>query len=261
MHSAHKLGCSRAREHGFTWDGGPAKKVMPIRFRNIFRLGSGFLLGILTTLVLSLRQPQNEQRSVQASPKESAGLQTTHAPSRKQPRSQATETPQDPANGVLDYERLRSRALAFPLSEAKLSLIRDTFDEKRGGTQRHEASDILAPRGTPVLAVDDGTIRKLFLSDRGGMTIYQFDDDEVFCYYYAHLDRYIEGLREGLSVKRGQCIGYVGTSGNAAPDTPHLHFAIFKLGPEKRWWEGRPMNPYAVLIEAARRVAPQVHQN
>jgi len=236
--------------------------MMPIRFRSTFVFGSGFLLGILTTLVLSSRQPQNELRPVQAFPKESAQARLMHAPPREQPRSQAAETPPDSATGMLDYERLRSRDLAFPLPEAKLSLIRDTFDEKRGGSLRHEATDILAPRGTPVFAVDDGTIRKLFLSERGGMTIYQFDRDEVFCYYYAHLDRYVEGLQEGLSVKRGQRIGYVGTSGNAPPDTPHLHFAIFKLGPEKRWWEGRPMNPYPVLIEAARRSGdPQVHQN
>ena len=93
----------------------------------------------------------------------------------------------------------------------------------------------------------DGHIAKLFSSERGGLTVYQFDTDERYCYYYAHLEAYADGLTEGMRVKRGQIIGHVGTSGNAPPDTPHLHFAIFALGPEKRWWEGTPIDPYPAL--------------
>ncbi len=125
--------------------------------------------------------------------------------------------------------------------------LRDTFNEMRGSSRRHEALDVLAPRNTPVLAVEDGTIAKLFLSDAGGITIYQFDPTATYCYYYAHLERYAEGLKEGAPVKRGQVIGYVGTTGNAPRDTPHLHFAIFKLTDEKKWWQGTAIDPYSVL--------------
>jgi murein DD-endopeptidase MepM/ murein hydrolase activator NlpD len=121
------------------------------------------------------------------------------------------------------------------------------FDDKRGGARKHEALDILAPRNTPVLAVENGTIARLFLSKAGGITVYQFDPTGSYAYYYAHLERYADGLREGQQVRRGQTLGYVGTSGNAPKDTPHLHFAIFRLTEEKRWWEGTPIDPYEVL--------------
>ncbi len=111
----------------------------------------------------------------------------------------------------------------------------------------HEAIDILAPRNTPVLAVEDGTIERLWYSDNGGNTIYQFDPSRTYAYYYAHLQNYAGGLKEGQSVRKGEIIGYVGSSGNAPPDTPHLHFTIFKLTPSKHWWEGTAVNPYPIL--------------
>src|SRR5215813_15671948 len=130
------------------------------------------------------------------------------------------------------------RHLIVTVQGVSLNAIQDTFNQAREGERKHEATDILAPKGTPVLAADDGTIQKLFLSKPGGNTIYQFDPTEKYCYYYAHLDRYADSLREGATVKKGQVIGYVGTSGNAPKNTPHLHFAIFKLTSAKRWWEG-----------------------
>jgi murein DD-endopeptidase MepM/ murein hydrolase activator NlpD len=105
----------------------------------------------------------------------------------------------------------------------------------------------MAPRGTPVVAAVDGTIRKLFNSGGGGLTIYQFDEAEERVYYYAHLDRYADGVAEGLVVKQGTVIGYVGTTGNAAPDAPHLHFSVEVLPPTKEWWKGTPVNPYPLL--------------
>lgn len=118
----------------------------------------------------------------------------------------------------------------------------------RGGdTRRHGAIDILAPRGTPVFAADDGVVKKLFTSHAGGLTIYQFDPDARWCYYYAHLDGYAAGLREGQQVHRGEVIGYVGTSGNAPRNTPHLHFAVVRLDPDRRWWGGTPTDPYPLL--------------
>jgi murein DD-endopeptidase MepM/ murein hydrolase activator NlpD len=142
---------------------------------------------------------------------------------------------------------LRDRDLLVPVRGVDRAALRSSFDERRGGTRRHEAMDILAPRHTPVIAVERGTIARLFSSDRGGITIYQFDPTGAYVYYYAHLQQYADGLKEGAAVEAGQVIGYVGTSGNAPPETPHLHFAIFKLTDEKRWWEGAPIDPYPVL--------------
>jgi peptidoglycan LD-endopeptidase LytH len=147
--------------------------------------------------------------------------------------------------GDADLERLRARTLLFPVPGVLPRDVRDTFAEGRGG-HPHEALDILAPRGTSVLAVDDGRVVKLFTSVRGGLTVYQFDPTETYCYYYAHLDRYAEGLKEGVFLRRGSLVGYVGTTGNSPRNTPHLHFAVFKLGPEKRWWEGAAVNPYGL---------------
>ena len=130
--------------------------------------------------------------------------------------------------------------------------LRDTFNERRGNSA-HGAIDILAPRGTPVFAVVSGAIRKLFLSKPGGLTMYLFDEQERFCYYYAHLDGYQVKLREGKKVKTGELMAYVGSSGNADPRTPHLHFAIFELGPEKQWWKGTPLNPFLPVLKVVKR--------
>jgi murein DD-endopeptidase MepM/ murein hydrolase activator NlpD len=141
---------------------------------------------------------------------------------------------------------LLSKDLLLPVDGVRGRDLSPSFSEARG-ERVHEAIDILAPRGTPVRAVDAGRIVKLFVSERGGNTVYQFDPTERYCYYYAHLDRYADHLTEGQDVRRGEVIGYVGTSGNAPRDTPHLHFAVFRLGPEKRWWQGEPIDPYALL--------------
>jgi peptidoglycan LD-endopeptidase LytH len=139
----------------------------------------------------------------------------------------------------------------MPVSGIDPSSIHDTFDEMRGGaTRRHDALDILAPRGTPVVATDDGTVKKLFTSVAGGLTVYQFDPDQRHCYYYAHLDAYAPGLHEGQILRRGDLIGYVGTTGNAAKDTPHLHFAVIRLDPDERWWTGTAIDPYPLLYKA-----------
>lgn len=138
----------------------------------------------------------------------------------------------------------------IPVAGVDVSALRSSFDAPRGGgSRRHEAMDILAPRGTAVLAAVDGRIAKLFTSAAGGLTIYQFDAEERYCYYYAHLDGYEPDLTEGQAVTRGQVIGYVGTTGNAPADTPHLHFAIFKLGPNKQWWDGEAIDPFGVLSQ------------
>jgi murein DD-endopeptidase MepM/ murein hydrolase activator NlpD len=141
--------------------------------------------------------------------------------------------------------------LMVPVEGADPSRILDTFEQTRGTASRHEAVDIMAPRGTPVLAVDDGAVEKLFQSRRGGTTVYQFDPTRTFCYYYAHLDRYALGIVEKAQLRKGQVIGYVGSTGDASRAAPHLHFAIFKLGPEKHWWQGTPVDPYPILMLSA----------
>lgn len=143
-----------------------------------------------------------------------------------------------------------TQSLLLPVQGIQPSELVDTFNQTRGGTRIHEALDIMAPRGREVVAVADGKVVKLFTSKQGGLTVYQFDPSERFSYYYAHLDRYAPGLVEGKLLKRGELVGYVGSTGNSSPDAPHLHFAIFELGPEKRWWEGRPINPYPLLRSA-----------
>jgi len=152
----------------------------------------------------------------------------------------------EPAIGPPPAEVLEKRDLVVPVEGVDPDKLVRSFADARDG-RKHEALDILAPRNTPVKAVEGGRIARLFSSKAGGITIYQFDPSEQFCYYYAHLERYAEGLAEGNAVRKGQVIGYVGTSGNAPKDTPHLHFAIFQLTAAKRWWEGTPLDPYDVL--------------
>ena len=144
-----------------------------------------------------------------------------------------------------DVMELRSRSLAIPVRGIDDDRLVSSFDDARG-TRRHEAIDILAPRGTEVVAVEDGKVAKLFTSAAGGLTVYQFDPAEQFVYYYAHLDQYAPGLKEGMMLKKGEVIGYVGTTGNAPKDTPHLHFAISKLDPDRRWWGGTALDPFLV---------------
>jgi murein DD-endopeptidase MepM/ murein hydrolase activator NlpD len=140
-----------------------------------------------------------------------------------------------------------SGALLIPVQGVQASKLVDTFTQARGAGRLHDAIDIMAARGTPVLAVADGRVAKLFTSKPGGLTVYQFDNQEKLAYYYAHLDHYAPTLAEGQLLKRGDVLGYVGSTGNASPEAPHLHFAIFVLGPEKKWWQGTAVNPYPLL--------------
>ena len=153
-----------------------------------------------------------------------------------------------PSGSLSEDEReLVARQLTIPVQGIRADQLVRSFADARTGGREHDAIDILAPRNTPVLAVEDGTIAKLFVSRLGGNTIYQFDPSQRFCYYYAHLERYADGLKDGDAVHRGEVIGYVGTTGNAPKNTPHLHFAITHLNPDHHWWEGTPIDPYDAL--------------
>lgn len=141
--------------------------------------------------------------------------------------------------------------LLLPVQGVLPSQLHDTFTDARSEGRVHDAIDIMADAGTPVLAVADGTVEKLFDSERGGLTIYQFEPSGRWCYYYAHLQRYADGLSEKQVIKRGDVIGYVGSTGNASAEAPHLHFEVHVLGPEKQWWKGESINPYPLLKSAA----------
>jgi murein DD-endopeptidase MepM/ murein hydrolase activator NlpD len=138
--------------------------------------------------------------------------------------------------------------LAIPVAGVKREQLVDTFTAARSGGRVHDANDIMAPRGTLVMAAAPGTVEKLFFSrGGGGITAYVRSPDGQWQYYYAHLDAYAPGLHEGQVVKQGDPIGRVGSTGDASPDAPHLHFAINRMDPGQRWWQGTPINPYPLL--------------
>jgi murein DD-endopeptidase MepM/ murein hydrolase activator NlpD len=226
--------------------------------------GCGFLAGVLlvstlvwqagglrATAVGRYDPPRGDHRA--PGPVDDAGggviepaAESTHAMGRGRPPSPTgtrTVIGPDPTNA----KELADRDLLIPVEGVGREQLTRQFSDSRGVSRQHEAIDITAPRHTPVRAVEDGTIARLFQSKAGGTTIYQFDPSSAFCYYYAHLERYADGLQEGQQVRKGQVIGYVGTTGNASPNTPHLHFAIFRLTAAKRWWEGTAIDPYDVF--------------
>lgn len=196
-----------------------------------------FTVGALTARALIWRVDRLEART---SVDDLAYLVSAETPAATTPAA-ASGTP-----AVVDL--LKSRRLDVPVEGISRDQLRDSFDERRaGGLRKHEAIDIMAARGTKVTAVESGRVAKLFTSIPGGLTAYVFDPSETFVYYYAHLDRYASGLSEGEPVRRGDLIGYVGSTGNASEDAPHLHFAILQVGTNRKWWQGDPINPYDVL--------------
>lgn len=148
---------------------------------------------------------------------------------------------------VAQQVQVMPSGLALPVVGIKPGQLVDTFDAARSAGRRHDAIDIMAAEGTPVIAAADGRIEKLFNSVRGGMTIYERSTDRQWIYYYAHLSAYAPGLSEGQEVKRGQVIARVGHTGDASPDGPHLHFAVNRMAPGEHWWNGTAINPYPLL--------------
>jgi len=229
--------------------------------RRVLTVGLAFALGALTAGALIWRSDQLALTGVRTT-----ALVDTVTTGSTRERPDAVEAAESAAPAATSGTRgpdkvratsvtngdairvLESRNLLMPVDGVSRTQLHDSFDERRGGGLRgHEAIDIMAPRGTPVRAVEAGHVAKLFSSVPGGLTVYLFDPAEMFCYYYAHLDRYAAGLHDGQQVKRGDLIGYVGTTGNAAEDAPHLHFAISQLAADRKWWQGTAINPYRVL--------------
>lgn len=145
--------------------------------------------------------------------------------------------------------------MLIPVVGIRPEQLTDTYSQARaGGARIHDAIDIMAPRGTPVVAAAEGTVEKLYFSNGGGgITAYVRSPDRAWSYYYAHLNGYAPGLAEGQQLRRGDPIGFVGSTGNASPDGPHLHFAISHMGPADRFWQGIPINPYPLLAGRGQR--------
>ena len=139
------------------------------------------------------------------------------------------------------------KPLIIPVAGVRPDQLWDTFSDSRSEGRTHDAIDIMAPADTPVLAAADGTIQKLWLSERGGNSIYQVDAAQKLIFYYAHLSRYADGLTEGKQVRQGEVIAYVGDTGNAGTGNYHLHFSIAIVSDPKRYWEGTNINPYPLL--------------
>ena len=217
-----------------------------LRMARVF--GLAFTLGALTSGALIWRADDLAARSTEAF--EATIAQPADRPTDARASNAVVSAAPAPTTGsaVTAVGLLRTKRLDMPLDGVSRDQLRDTFDEGRAaGLRRHEAIDIMAPKGTPVRAVEDARVAKLFRSVAGGLTIYLEDPTGNFTYYYAHLDRYAQGLKEDQQVSRGELIGFVGSTGNASEDAPHLHFAIFQMGPERRWWQGEPINPFPVL--------------
>jgi murein DD-endopeptidase MepM/ murein hydrolase activator NlpD len=169
-------------------------------------------------------------------------------PEMPAPTVGGSSSPAATSSGLPASEAATIGTLIVPVRGIEPSQLRDTYDELRGGdTRTHEALDIPAPRGTPVLSATGGRVLKLFESKAGGKMVYAADSSEHFILMYAHLDSYANGLAEGQPLTRGQVIGAVGTTGNAPPNLPHLHFAIARSNDVKAWWKGMPVNPYPLL--------------
>jgi len=152
-----------------------------------------------------------------------------------------------------DVEYVRSHHLQLPVAGIHADQLEDSFDTPRDGTRRHRAIDILAPRGTPVLAADDGRVLRVSWNSAGGNTVYATDVEGRIIYYYAHLDHYREALAAGMPLAKGDTIGFVGTTGNAPKDIPHLHFQIMRMPHDGKYWNGEPINPFGILRGEAER--------
>ena len=145
---------------------------------------------------------------------------------------------------------LRSRHIILPVATVT-GPIDDSFDAERDdGERTHHAIDIMAPRGTPILSADDGRVLRMSSNKLGGITMYTTDPDGQLVYYYAHMERYNDAMTAGREIIKGDTLGFVGTTGNAPPNMPHLHFQVMVMPANGKYWEGEPINPFTLLTDA-----------
>jgi murein DD-endopeptidase MepM/ murein hydrolase activator NlpD len=214
----------------------------------LLALFASFGAGVLVDGWLRTSDPLTRVPSAAQLPQTPAGPLVVVAPLPETYLADPARQPAMAAAPAVTAAVVPTTRLRVPIDGISIESFKGGFAETRSG-RPHEAVDIVVPRGTPVHAVQDGTIAKLFLSKPGGITIYQFDPNRWLCFYYAHLDRYADLLHEGQHVSQGEVIGYVGSTGNAAPDSPHLHFGVTELNADRKWWQGRALDPYQVFKE------------
>jgi peptidoglycan LD-endopeptidase LytH len=224
-----------------------------------------FCAGVLLGGVLLLRlrnRPMPPGHSEPVTPRTDSGPTTpTTPPAPTKPAQPKVEQrpaapPADAAPALgqsntvtdADLSYIAARNLLIPVAGVTASQLHDTFTQARAEGRQHDAIDIVAPRGTLVLATTDGVVIKLFQSDRGGVTLYERDPSGRYVYYYAHLMGYADGIAEGKQLRRGDVIAYVGDTGNAGAGNYHLHFGISKLSSPGKWSGGDPLNPYPLLV-------------
>ncbi len=170
------------------------------------------------------------------------------APSAGVPLMSVSEyTPAGSSSMSADVEYLRSRQIIVPVAGADMARVEDSFNEPRDGDRVHRAIDILAPRGTPILAADDGRIMRMTTSTLGGISMYTVDPEQRIVYYYAHMDHYNEAMAPGKTIAKGDTLGFVGTTGNAPKNTPHLHFQVMRWPADGKYWNGEPIDPFNFL--------------
>ena len=207
---------------------------------------------------ISLRKPERTAGSVLETPSVptvSTGPTQTATPSPgvavipsgSDTASPSPESIQSTKDSILSNNFVGTLKLIIPVTGVRPEQLQDTFTDARSEGRAHDAIDIMAPAGTPVVAASDGEIVRLFQSDRGGTTIYQLSPDKKLVFYYAHLQRYADGLVAGKFARQGEVIGYVGDTGNASAGNYHLHFSIAVVADPKRYWEGTNINPYPLL--------------
>jgi murein DD-endopeptidase MepM/ murein hydrolase activator NlpD len=230
---------------------------------------------ILVTIVAGacarpvLYYPTPESAGIKPSPASAPASASASAPTAA-PVTTAGATPggvpvpADPAasSAMTDAEYLLLRHILVPVAGADMSRVEDTFNDARDGDRVHHAIDILAPRGTPILAADDGRILRMSTNTLGGISMYTVDPNTRLVYYYAHMDHYNDAMSPGRTIVKGDTLGFVGTTGNAPKDTPHLHFQVMRWPSDGKYWNGEPIDPFEALgglsrAERAKRAAGQ----
>ncbi|HEX9003410.1 MAG TPA: M23 family metallopeptidase [Blastocatellia bacterium] len=220
-----------------------------------FFLAGASLLIVLVTIRINIgRTRENASLSATPAPEPGATLlpspvvspaaTITPAPSPSpSPSLVPTITPIPPLDSAITLPY----RLIIPVAGIRPDQLLDTFTDARSEGRSHDAIDIIAPRGAAVMAAADGNIARLFTSDKGGITLYQFSPDQKFIFYYAHLERYADGIKNGKQLKQGEVIAFVGDTGNAVPGNYHLHFAIWRVPDPKKYWDGENLNPFPLL--------------
>jgi murein DD-endopeptidase MepM/ murein hydrolase activator NlpD len=191
-----------------------------------------------------------EPLTAEPKPAESSG-RAAESPSRRVAESPASSNRLPlmiiSTSASADVEYLRSRQMLVPVAGADMARVEDSFNDPRDGERVHRAIDILAPRGTPILSADDGRIVRMTTSPLGGISMYTVDPEQRIVYYYAHMERYNEAMVTGKSISKGDTLGFVGTTGNAPKNTPHLHFQVMRWPADGKYWNGEPIDPFELL--------------